>query len=105
MGLHDRPADGQTYPEPLFFRRMKCLEYTLQIPRRYSFTRILHRQHNTALALPLRPHDDQTFVRGLLDYGIESIDHQIQRDLLQLNAIATHPRKPGRKLVSKLHDK
>src|SRR5258705_483220 len=88
MGFYDRTADRQPHPQTAGLRRVERVEEALETRRGHAWPRILHRDQH-AIRFSWRGSDEQ-LSRPFYDYahGLDSVDDEIEGDLLQLYAIS-----------------
>ena len=95
MGVDDGSTDGQTDPNTIGLRGVKCLENMLALFRGNTGAGIVHADHR----LPLPPLGaDQQLSRAVLEraHGFDRIQHQVQYDLLELNAVTPNGKRAPR---------
>src|SRR5216684_2591450 len=98
MSFDDRTADRQAHPQTVGLRRVEGGEEVLETRRGQAWPRILHRDQH-AIRLGLSGGDEQ-LSRPFRDgaHCLDSVDDEIEDNLLQLDAIALNQRQALREL-------
>jgi hypothetical protein len=90
VGRDDPPTNGQSHAGAARFRGEERLENALGIVDRKPYSRITHRNQQLTILGPLRR--DGQFAARLL-HRLDAVEHEVDQDLLQLNAICCRRRK------------
>ena len=98
MRLHDRAADRQPHAHAIWLGGVEGVEELFSRFRSNSDTGISHRNKNLVALSQPRLHDQLAGPAGDGGHRFETVDEQIDDDLLELDAIAKHFGETSRKV-------
>jgi len=88
MLLDNRTADRQTHPHAFGLGGIKRVEYVSEIVRAKPLAGIADHDEHAIRAVVGRCDQQLALAVGRLSHGLICVEHQIEKNLLQLNSIS-----------------